>query len=210
MTIIYFNLKMQFLLLSIMIIGPLCAQVYLPISCSNRNSLKEVKLTPIGDYGILRKSRLHVPAHYHTGIDIQRPSSNYINEPIYPASDGIVISKRDDGPYAQLIIEHHYKNFTFWTLYEHIAGITVNVGDQVSFKAPIGRFMSKNELNKHGWQFDHLHFEILKVKPLPIKPDHKNPQRRFNGYNLVCNTPEDLSRFYYNPSEFFIAYCNRY
>jgi hypothetical protein len=51
----------------------------------------------------------------------------------------------------------------FWSLYEHIAGISVNTGDTVLPETPIARFMTKAEHNKHGWKFDHFHLEILKA-----------------------------------------------
>ncbi len=79
---------------------------YLPINSVNRKSIDALQLTDIGAFGLLRKERKEVPAHYHTGIDIKRPSKNYMHEPVFPLTKGIVISKREDGPFAQLIIEH--------------------------------------------------------------------------------------------------------
>lgn len=173
---------------------------FLPVHTNNRNSISSLVLSDIGDFGLLRKARPNVPAHFHTGIDIRRPVKNYRDEPIFPASEGIVISKRQDGPYAQLIIEH--KNPECWTVYEHIAGINVNIGDHVNPSSPIARFMNKNELEKYGWQFDHFHLEILKIRPIRIKPDPKNPDRKFSSYTLVCYSREDLNKYFYNPLDF--------
>ena len=168
--------------------------------------LSESKLSDIGDFGLLRKPRPNVPQHYHTGIDIKRPNNNYINEPIYPIGKGTVISKRDDGPYANIIIEHESEGFKFWSLYEHVAGIIVKVNDLVDPKKPIARFMNKEELNKNGWQFDHFHLEILKVKPIPLKPTKNYPERFYNSYSLVCYTTEVLEKYYYNPLKFLKEY----
>jgi hypothetical protein len=178
------------------------SQISLPIAVTDRHDISYIKLTEIGQFGLLRKARKAVPAHYHTGIDIKRPGNNYINEPIFPIAEGIIISKRIDGPYAQLIIEHKFKGRQFWSVYEHIAEIRVSVNNFVEPNTPIARFMNKDELNKFGWQFDHLHLEILKMKPMALKPDKNHPQRYYNSYSLICYEPADLQRYFYNPLEF--------
>jgi hypothetical protein len=172
----------------------------LPVNTVNRRSISTLTITEIGDFGLMRKPRPTVPAHYHTGIDIKRPANNYHDEPIFPISEGIVISKRQDGPYAQLIILH--KNPECWTVYEHIAGIKVNINDHVKPDLPIARFMNKAELNKYGWQFDHFHLEILKIQPIRLKTDPLNPDRKFSSYTLSCYTKEELNKYFYNPREF--------
>lgn len=178
------------------------AQVLIPIQTADRRSLNELKLTEIGNFGLLRKERKNIRAHLHTGIDIRRPHPNYQHEPIFPLTKGVVISKRDDGPYAQLIIEHSINNKKIWTVYEHIAGITCNVNDSVEPTKAIARFMNKSELNKYGWQFDHFHFEILREKPIPLAPDGRTPQRFFNSYSLVCYSEKDLEKYFYSPQMF--------
>ncbi len=180
----------------------LSPKVYLPINSRNRHDISEIHLTEIGQFGLMRKTRPNVPKHYHTGIDIERPSSNYVSEPIYPIASGVVISKRTDGPYANLIIEHTINGRKVWSLYEHIAGITVDVTDNVNPNTPIARFMSRDELNKHGWQFNHFHLEILRVKPQRIKPIPPNPERFYNSYSLICYTLDDLDKYYYDPLAF--------
>ncbi len=175
---------------------------YLPINTSNRKSLEALELTDIGSFGLRRKERKSVPAHYHTGIDIKRPSKNYQNEPIFPLLEGVVISKREDGPYAQLILEHKADGQKIWTVYEHIAGIAVNLKDRVNPKIPIARFMSTAELNKHGWQFDHFHLEVLKVQPLKMKPVSSTPDRHCSSYSLVRFTKEELDKYFYDPVVF--------
>jgi hypothetical protein len=177
---------------------------YLPINLQNRQSLEKLALTHIGAYGAVRKPRPGVPSHLHTGIDIKRPSGNYINEPVFPACRGVIISLRNDGPFAQVIVEHHIKDsIRVWTVYEHIAGITSVLGDTVIPEKPFARFMNKNELNNLGWQFDHVHFEILRKPPAPLKSGQSNPFRRFNTYGLTCYNTEELNVAYYDPGEFF-------
>lgn len=175
----------------------------LPILIKNRTSIESIHLTQIGAFGIFRKPRPGIPAHFHTGMDIQRPRKNYIDELIFPITTGKVISMRDDGPYAQIIIEHEIKDKEkFWTVYEHVSGIRVTVGDSVTPIEPIARFMNKEELDRYGWQFDHLHFEILKVKPWPVIPTENTPYRYFRSYNLECYTQTDLKNYYFDPIQF--------
>ncbi len=89
-----------------LIVYNLQVSFFLPINNKNRKLFSEIQLTEIGKFGLIRKARKTVPSHIHTGIDIKRPNKNYINEPVFAISQGEVISKRTDGPYAQLIIEH--------------------------------------------------------------------------------------------------------
>lgn len=162
----------------------------------------QIELTQIGDFGITRKARPTVPEHLHTGIDVRRPSNNYMNEPILAITDGVVISKREDGPYAQLIIEHQNDETIYWTVYEHIAGIKVALNDHVNSGQEIARFMNREELNINGWQFDHFHLEILKKRPLKISPTEKNPFRHFRSFTLMCFTEEDLLDHFFDPIYF--------
>jgi hypothetical protein len=178
-------------------------QIILPIQCQHPS---DIKLSEIGDFGHIRKARKNVPEHYHTGIDIKRPSKNYTNEPVFTLADGVIISVRDDGPFAQIIIEHLQNRLKFWTLYEHISGIAIKVNDKVKAGFPIARFMNREELNKYGWQFDHFHLEVLKIKPMPLKPDNKHPERFYTSYSLICYKKEDLDKYYYEPLSFFEKY----
>lgn len=174
----------------------------LPIKTNNRKSTKEIQLTTIGQFGLIRKARPTVKEHFHTGIDIKRPGKNYDNEPIYSIAEGVVISKRDDGAYAQLILEHEIDGLKFWTVYEHIAGITVKVGQKVTLEKSIARFMNKAELDRYGWQFDHFHFEVLKIKPERLKPDSSKPDRHYSSYSLTCYKEQDLDMHFYHPLTF--------
>lgn len=178
------------------------ASFHSPINSANRKSIETIQLTNIGQFGLVRKSRPTVPEHFHTGIDIKRPGKNYESEPVFPIASGRIISKRDDGAYAQLIIEHEVNKTKFWTVYEHIAGIKVNVGQVVTSMEPIARFMNKAELDRYGWQFDHFHFEVLKVAPVKVTHDPAKPYRNFTSHSLICYTEQDLDKYFYHPLEF--------
>ncbi len=176
-------------------------EIRLPVSTADRSALETLRLTEIGKFGLKRKSRPGIPAHLHTGIDIRRPKSNFVNEPIFPISEGVVISKRSDGPFAQLIIEHRSKAGSYWTIYEHIAGIEVTLWEPVNPDTPIARFMNLKELNRYGWQFDHLHLEVMKIRPIQLT-DPSNPERKFTTYSLSCFEESELLSRYFNPIDF--------
>ena len=173
-----------------------------PVLLSDRSNVKLIELTRIGAFGIVRKARPQVPEHLHTGIDIKRPTGNYRDEPIFPIASGVVISKREDGPYAQLIIEHKADGFMFWTVYEHIAEIKVGLNQSVNPFQPIARFFNTAELDQHGWQFDHFHFEVLKKRPMKIIPPGRTPHRHYHSYSLTCYTYQQLSDHFHDPISF--------
>ncbi len=190
-------------LISVLIARTSYSQDFLtPINTVDRTDISCIKLTNIGKFGEIRKARTDIPKHFHTGIDIKRPTQNYTNEPIFSIGEGIVQSVRNDGPYAFIIIEHYKDDVVFWTEYEHVAEIEVRVGDFVNKYTRIARFMNKEELTKFGWQFDHFHFEILKIHPRKIKPKKTQPQYLFVTYNLICYNLETLNHYYYDPLNF--------
>jgi len=180
--------------------------VFLPTGAPDRHSAGSIVLTDIGGFGAPRKPRPSVPGHLHTAIDIRRPRRNYDDEPVYPMAAGLVICKRTDGPYAHLIVEHDIAGEKIWTVYEHIAGICVGDSALVDPMVPIARFMNRDELRRYGWQFDHLHFEILKARPFPLKPDATHPGNRCSSYTLLCYTQADLERYFYDPLRFLTAH----
>lgn len=177
---------------------------YLPIDAENRKEVTGVKLTEIGSFGMQRDSRPGIPAHLHTGIDIIRPNSDYRENPVFPAFPGRVISLRGDGPYAQIIIEHIWKDDQlFWTVYEHIAGIRTSLGARVKPDFAIARFMNIDELNRYGWQFDHLHFEIMKMPPVQAEPSEELPDRFYYSHWQSCRDSIELHIKYFDPLAVF-------
>lgn len=193
------------LLCLLLLITPCFSQEWkLPVATSTRQSVEEISLTNLGLFGMMRKERPGIPAHHHTGIDIMRPDSNYSNQPVFPAAAGEVISVREDGPYGQVIIEHYDEDHEkVWTLYEHVGGILVSPEDKVFPDFPIARFFTREELDRYGWQFDHIHFEIIK-KPLhKVNPGPKLPDRHYRSYTLDCLSEKQLERYMFDPVVFF-------
>lgn len=176
---------------------------YLPIAVEDRQSLKEVRITRIGDFGRPRKARPEARAHLHAGLDFMRPGGYDREAGIFPIGPGTVISMRDDGPFAQIIVAHGGKEKDGpWSVYEHVAGITVRPGDIVTPRLPMARFMTGAELDRYGWQFDHLHLEVLRRAPKPVRPTERNPHRRFLSPNLDCLDKAELARGYFDPGRF--------
>lgn len=197
-------------LLILLFVAPVeSRRFYLPVHIADRTNPESITLTNIGQYGVRRKARPTVPAHYHTGIDIKRPGLNYSNEPVYAVGKGKVISVRNDGPFSQIIVEHTTKTDMLWSVYEHVLGITCHVGDIVTENTVIARFFNKAELDKYGWQFDHLHFEILKTKPLKVRHSIKFPEYYYQTYAITCFTIDDLCKRTINPMEYFKNHMSR-
>ena len=192
------------LALTLLVWGNKPDRLYLPLKTNNRTVLTDNQLTRIGKYGLLRKARPSVPAHYHTGVDLKRPAQNYTNEPVLAAGSGKIISVRNDGPYSQIIIQHSFvPGDTLWTVYEHLQGITCHVGQQVDVQTSIARFFTKDELNRYGWQFDHVHFEILRSKPLKIRSTPQQPEYFFKTFDIICYTLAELHKRTVNPMDYF-------
>jgi len=174
----------------------------LPVKTADRACWRTIRLSPIGAFGLRRKARPAIPAHLHAGIDIARPSGNYIDEPVFAAGCGRVVSVRRDGPYSQVIVAHETGGAPVWTAYEHLQGISVALGEEVTPDRPIGRFMTRRELTRWGWHFDHVHFEVLKIHPLPFPANRRLPDYRCHTYNLQCASEQDLARAYFDPEAF--------
>ena len=206
------KLYLQLSLIIIISASPLACyqdggEILLPILTPTRTNIEALRLTTIGDFGLIRQAREGIPAHYHTGIDIQRPGENYWSEPVFSIAHGVVISIRNDGPFAQIIIEHtDPSGMLFWSVYEHISGIVVEYGQSVHSLEPIARFMNRDELNLYGWQFDHFHLEIMRIPPYKLKPVEPHPDRHYTTYALTCFSEEELYKRYFNPIDFFIQF----
>jgi hypothetical protein len=200
------NLTAAFLLGMVAVLGAgrlSALEWYLPVNTPDRRSWSTIELTAIGRFGLQRAARPGVPAHLHTGVDIKRPSRNYSDEPVYPAARGIVVSRRDDGPFAQIIVEHRQRDGTrVWTVYEHVAGITAAAGDTADPAQPMARFMTRRELDRYGWQFDHVHFEVLRQRPRAAQPSNALPMRFSRTYALECRDNATLLRHCHDPVAF--------
>jgi murein DD-endopeptidase MepM/ murein hydrolase activator NlpD len=108
-------------------------------------------------------------AHFHAGIDIANASGT----PILAADDGVVVAAEDSilnghmiGYGRHVIIAHQHPGSTskYLTLYGHLEGYFVKVGDQVHQGQTIGLMGSTG--NSSG---PHVHFEV-RVDNSPVDP----------------------------------------
>jgi murein DD-endopeptidase MepM/ murein hydrolase activator NlpD len=103
-------------------------------------------------------------AHFHAGIDV----ANDTGTPILAADDGLVVAAEDSvlnghliGYGRHVIIAHHNG---LMTLYGHLEGYLVKVGDKVTQGQVIGLMGSTG--NSSG---PHVHFEV-RVNNTPVDP----------------------------------------
>jgi murein DD-endopeptidase MepM/ murein hydrolase activator NlpD len=108
-------------------------------------------------------------AHFHSGIDVANASGT----PILAADDGVVVAAEDSmlnghliGYGRHVIIAHQHPGSTskYLTLYGHLEGYFVKVGDQVHQGQTVGLMGSTG--NSSG---PHVHFEV-RVDNSPVDP----------------------------------------
>lgn len=175
----------------------------LPLELENRQSWNEVRFTQIGHFGTYRKERPGIPAHLHTAIDLMRLVPDSVEVAIYAIAEGTVISFRDDGPFAQIIIEHVDNGDTLWSVYEHVGGVFVILGEEVGTETKIARYMNNAQLDRYGRHFNHLHLEIMKTAPPTREPHPTQESLKFGTYCLVAYDKALLNKYYYSPEKFF-------
>jgi len=95
----------------------------------------------------------------HTGIDI--PAN--LGTPVYPTSDGTVISAGWGGNYGNLVIVNHGNNTQ--TYYAHLHEINVTKGQEITREIPVGLVGSTGRSTG-----PHLHFEV-RLNNNPIDPE---------------------------------------
>jgi murein DD-endopeptidase MepM/ murein hydrolase activator NlpD len=115
-------------------------------------------------------------AHFHAGIDV----ANDTGTPILAADDGLVVAAEDSvlnghliGYGRHVIIAHHNG---LMTLYGHLEGYLVKVGDKVTQGQVIGLMGSTG--NSSG---PHVHFEV-RVNNLPVDPKPSLPPNGPNDF----------------------------
>ena len=134
--------------------------------------------------------------HLHTGVDLVNRGPG---EEVFPAATGKVVSIYAKEPNRGVMIEHQLlTGETVWTVYVHVTKIMINLGEVVSCDSIIAHLMNADQLNKYGWEYNHLHFEVLK-KPR-IARDGK-----YLSYSTKCRTTKEVKRHFYDPIEFLGA-----
>ncbi|MNH99338.1 Murein DD-endopeptidase MepM [compost metagenome] len=108
-----------------------------------------------------RKDPFNSKPSLHTGLDIAAP----MNEPVFAAADGTVISTGSDQAHGSNIVVEHFKGMRTW--YMHLNKIKVNEGDQVKKGETIGLVGTTGRSTG-----PHLHYEVIQngvsVDPKPF------------------------------------------
>ena len=95
------------------------------------------------------------------------------------------------------MIQHLLPSGTaIYSVYVHVTNIKVNTGDIVGHTTHIADLMDKAQLDTYGWEFNHLHFEILK------KPRVHEINGNYLSYSTRCKTKEDVLEHFHNPELF--------
>ena len=159
----------------------------LPLKTTSRKDLSAIRWDPNGQFMARRYK------HLHTGIDLMNQGAG---EAVYAASCGKVVSLYATEPNKAVMIQHHLPSGQIvWTVYVHVTRIKVQVGDVVTSKTVIAHLMNENQLDKYGWTFNHLHFEILK------RP-RKNKAGKYLSYSTKCKTKEEVRMHFLDPIGF--------
>ena len=115
---------------------------------------------------------------------------------VLAASAGKVVSIYAQEPHRAIMIEHFLPEKKVYTVYAHITNIQVEIGDKVDINSYIANLMNAEQLDRYGWEFNHLHFEILKTTRL-------GEDGKLLSYSTRCKTKKEIYRRYYDPILFF-------
>ena len=164
----------------------------IPLGTKNRGDFSSIKWEKDAKFMSPR-----IGGHLHTGIDLMKYNRNS-EAKVYAASNGRVVSIYATEPNRSLMVMHKLETGEIiYSVYVHITDIQVSIGEIVDCNTIVGRLMNAEQLNKYGWEFNHIHFEILKSKPRIEDPG------KYLSYSVLCKTPKEVDAHFYNPVTFF-------
>lgn len=168
---------------------PVANEWKLPLSISPRKGLNA--MSRLKNAGFLDKRF----GHLHTGIDLINPMGGS-GEKVYAAASGKIVSIYAKEPHLSIMIQHRLPSEeTIWTVYVHVTKVKVKEGDLVRNDTIIANLMDKSQLNKYGWEFNHLHFEVLKYPRI-------SEAGRYLSFSTECKTKKEVEKHFYNPVTF--------
>ena len=168
----------------------------LPLETDNRQNWSTIIMEPDAHFKALRAPFENVKLHYHTGIDLQSRNNNRPEESIYPIAAGKVIAIEDPPPQRRITIEHILPDRTkVWSVYIHIMAEKVKVGHIVNTETVIARLMNPVELENFGWEYHHIHLEIMKKLP-PFASEF------YERKTFTCYTEDEVDEYFYDPVVF--------
>jgi murein DD-endopeptidase MepM/ murein hydrolase activator NlpD len=169
--------------------GPIAREWKLPLHTHSRKEWRSVHISEKAGFMAKRFK------HLHTGIDIVNPKGGP-GEAVYAAAAGKVVSIYAKEPNLGVMIQHRLPyDEIVWSVYVHVTHINARIGDVVSSNTAIAHVMNKDQLKKHGWEYKHLHFEILK------KP-RVNEVGKYVSYSTRCKTRQEVEKHFYDPKAF--------
>lgn len=180
---------------------PPMAKVWkLPVETVDRRDWSTINFERDAHFNALRAPFGPVKQHYHTGVDIQNGNLDPAGETVYAIAAGKVIAIEDPPPQRRITIEHILPNRTkVWSVYVHIIEAQVKIGDRVESETVIARLMNQAELEAYGWEYHHVHLEILKKSPLPATEFYYRK-------TFTCYTAEQVDEYFYDP----VVFLNHY
>ena len=110
------------------------------------------------DFGIRKHPVTGIP-HFHTGVDLLTATND---DNVHPVKPGIIVMAEFHSTYGNTVVVRHTNGVE--SLYAHLSGITVKVGDKVTMDDVIGRIGNTGVSTGK-----HLHLEIL-VGGYPVNP----------------------------------------
>lgn len=172
----------------------------LPLDTADRQDWSSVFFEHDAAFKTMRSAFGKVKLHYHTGTDIQTNGERGFWDkpgmPIYAVAAGKVVAIEDPLPQRRITIEHKLADGTItWSAYCHIAEERVSVNQIVDTETVIARRMNGAELDQYGWEYNHIHLEILKKLPVYV-PDY------YSRKTFTCYTETDVDEYFYDPVAF--------
>ena len=168
---------------------PIANEWNLPLSISPRKGLNA--MSRLKNAGFLDKR----VEHLHTGIDLINPRDGSGGK-VYAAASGKIVSIYAKEPHFSIMIRHRLPSEeTIWTVYVHVTKVKVKEGDLVSNDTIIAHLMDKSQLKKYGWEFNHLHFEVLKYPRI-------SETGKYLSFSTECKTKKEVEKHFYNPVTF--------
>ena len=175
---------------------PIATVWKLPLNTNDRKDWSTVFLEPDAHFKALRAPFDSVKLHYHTGIDLVNKTTESPGEPVYAIAAGRVIAIEDPPPQRRITIEHRLPNGEkVWSVYIHIIDEKVKVGDTVNSETVIAQLMNATELEYFGWDYNHVHLEIMKKLP-------PNVAKFYQRKTFSCYTIAEVDKYFYDPEEF--------
>jgi len=110
------------------------------------------------DFGIRKHPVTGIP-HFHTGVDLLTATND---DKVHAVKPGIIVMAEFHSTYGNTVVVRHTNGVE--SLYAHLSGISVKVGDKVSMDDVIGKIGNTGVSTGK-----HLHLEIL-VGGYPVNP----------------------------------------